>query len=87
MINKAGWLDDEKKSWPLNVQEFCPVVHQTGSQWNILVKQSHQKILNVKKMNYSSTESASQEIKKGILQPLAVKLLPAEYFMHNFLNK
>jgi hypothetical protein len=32
MINKAGWVDDDKNiSWPLNVQEFRPVVYQTGS--------------------------------------------------------
>ena len=85
MINKAGWLDDDKNiSWPLNVQEFRPVVHQTGSQWKIIVKQSRQNILNVKKINYSSPEGASQEIKKGILQPLTVRLLSAHYFMHNF---
>jgi hypothetical protein len=85
MINKAGWVDDDKNiSWPLNVQEFCPVVYQTGSQWNILVKQCHKKILNEKKINYLFTANASHELKKGFLKPLAVRLLPAEYFMHNF---
>ena len=73
MIFKAGWLDDDNKiSWPLNVQEFHPAVYKTGSQWNILVKQCHKKILNLKKINYLSAKNASQEVKKGFLQPLAV---------------
>ena len=85
MIFKAGWLDDNNKIiWPLNVQEFHPAVYKTGSQWNILMKQCCKKISNLKKINHSLTENASQEGKRGSLQPLPVSLLPAEYFMHNF---
>ena len=85
MVFKAGWLDDNNRiSWPLNVQEFHPAVYKTGSQWNILMKQCHKKILNLKKIIHLLTENASQEVKKGFLQPLAISLLPTEYFMHNF---
>jgi hypothetical protein len=48
------------------------------------MKQCHQKILNKKKINYLFTANALHEWKKGFLKPLAVRLLPAEYFMHNF---
>ena len=88
MMNKAGWLDHNKfTSSHLNVQEFQPDIYKTGSQWKSIVKECRQNLLNKKKSKYLSTENVSQEIKEGFVQPLAVNLLPAEYFMHDFQAK
>ena len=49
------------------------------------MEHSHEAVSsNLKRINYLLTENASQEVKKGFLQPLAISSLPAEYFMHNF---
>lgn len=48
------------------------------------MKQCHEKLLNVKKINYSLTTKALQNPENNFLEPLSVKLLSAEYFMDNF---
>ena len=87
MMEKARGLDDrENINSQLNFQQFQPMIHKTGSQWKSLVKQCHENLLNVKRINFSST---TNDLPKKIkfLEPLSVKLLSAEYFMHNFQAK
>jgi hypothetical protein len=85
MISRAGWLDDGKNDGLyFNVREFHPAFYKTGSQWKNLVKECRQNLLNIKKTKYSSAESTSKQVTKGTVQPLAVNLLPAEYFMRDF---
>jgi len=88
MIKNARCLDnDESINTKLDVQEFCPSIYKTGSQWRSLVKQYREKMLNVKRISYSSVKDALQKQRINFLQPLAVKLLSAEYFMHDFQAK
>ena len=85
MMNKAGWLDDTNKTESqTNPIEFHPNIYKTGADWKSIVKQCRENLLKVKKISYSSATSTLRMIKDNILQPLAVKLLPAEYFMRDF---
>jgi hypothetical protein len=85
MMKNACWTDEnKKKNLQLKIQEFHPVMHKTGSEWKALVKQCRQALLNVKKVNYSATINTLSKLKNIIVEPLSVKLLTAEYFMHNF---
>ncbi|KAF8800808.1 hypothetical protein BYT27DRAFT_7116566 [Phlegmacium glaucopus] len=85
MMNQAGWLDQtgDTKSQQ-NVCEFHPAVHKTGAQWKSIVKQYRENLSTVKKINYTSTISTLKILKKIYLEPLTIKLLPAEYLLHNF---
>ena len=86
MMKKAGWLgDDEDINMSLNLQEFHPAVYKTGSQWKSLVKQCRERLLKVKKVNYSTM--SPQKLGESNLRPSSVKLLLAEYFQHNFQAK
>ena len=87
MMIKAGWLDAKDYiGLGLNVREFHPAICKTASQWKALVKEHRKNVLNEKKSHYSSTTAAIQKGKtKGLeSSESAVKLLPSEYFMHNF---
>ena len=92
MMNNAGWSDDNGASnFQLDVETFHPIIETSGSEWRNVVKQSREKILNARKKNLSSTTNALQSSKcemKGFnFEPSAVKLLSAEYFMHDFKAK
>ena len=85
LLNKAGWLDSEKNiKVNVGVPEFHPSVNNSGSQWKNIVKQCREKILNNKKRNFVPAENTSKIVKNEGVEPLNVKLLPAEYFMHDF---
>ena len=85
MLNKAGWFDDgEKTDLISNIRKFQPPVYKTGLQWKSVVKQCRDYLLKVKKKNYSPAEIVSHTAEKFPVPPLDVKILPAEYFMHNF---
>ena len=85
LLNKVGWLDGEKNANSnVNIQEFRPPVYKTGLQWKNIVKQCRESLLNVKRKNFSPAENTSQDIIKNSGEPSDVKLLPAEYFMHDF---
>ena len=85
MENACGLDDGENINSQLQFQQFQPFIHKTGSQWKIFVKQCREKLLNAKKINYhSSTTNDLQKKIKNFIEPLSVKLLSAEYFMHNF---
>jgi hypothetical protein len=88
MMKNACCIDEnEIANLQLNIEEFRPVIHKTGSQWKNIVKQCRQNLLNVKKINYSSTTDGLPKSKNNFVEPLSVKSLSAEYFMHNFQAK
>jgi hypothetical protein len=85
MLNKVGWLNGEDNpDLNVNIQEFRPSVYKTGLQWKNLVKQCRENLLKVKSKYFSPAENTSQKVEKNLVKPLDVKLLPAEYFMHDF---
>ena len=85
LLNKVGWLDDEKKTNSnMNIQEFRPPVNKTGLQWKNIVKQCRESLLKSKKIHLSPVENALQSVRKYFVEPSDVKLLSAEYFMHDF---
>lgn len=90
MMNNAGWLDnDEDANFQLDVEGFRPTVYKTGSQWRNVVKECREKVLNEKKKNSTanSTQATQHEKKDILVEPLTVKLLSPEYFMHDFKAK
>jgi hypothetical protein len=85
MMKQAGWLDQlENPNLEPKINAIYPTVHNTGAQWKNIVKQCRENILTIKKINYSSTISKLNNLTNNFFQPLAVKLLPSEYFLHNF---
>ena len=88
MMKRAHWLDgDESTSSQLNVEQFHPAIHKSGSQWKSLVKQSRENLLKAKKMNCPTNINVSQKSLDDYLEPLSVNVLSAEYFMHDFRAK
>jgi hypothetical protein len=92
MMNDAGWMDDDgATNSPLDVEPFRPAIEKTGSEWRNIVKQSRAILLNARKTNLPSTadalKSSECEMKEINFEPSAVKLLSAEYFMHDFKAK
>jgi len=92
MMNDAGWLDDDGVSRPqLNFKGISPAVNRTGAEWKSVVKQCRENLLNIKKQNFMPTANAMQEVehemKDMFFQPSTVRLLSAEYFMHDFKAK
>ena len=90
MMEKARWLGGDKDNTKSqsNIQEFHPSVYKSGSQWKSLVKQIRKDLFNAKKISHSSAKDMRlPRSKSSFLESLSVKLLPAEYFMHNFQAK
>ena len=94
MMKDAGWLDNDvvmNSRTSADVERFYPNNNKTGSEWRNVVKQCREKLLSAKRKNYPLTINAVQEFKHEpnahLLEPSAVRLLPAEYFMHNFKAK
>ena len=88
MMNKAGWLHGEKvQVLNFSIHEFRPDIYKTGLEWKNVVKQCRQDLLHSKRKNLTPAKNGSQDIGKKTIEPSAVKILSAEYFMHNFQAK